>query len=144
MATCSSILAWKIPQTEELAGYSPRGCQESDMTEHNTSYRKERVTDKQKQWKQMQIFVFLNKGLGIALFCVCCFRWSRNKTERIPGNTAICECSASLASLEISAVVFLLLWVTGFLFAHLENVLLDKPTAHMGFFPMFSWILKML
>ena len=48
-ATCSGILAWKIPQTEELAGYSPRGCKESDMTEHNTSCRKERVTDKQKQ-----------------------------------------------------------------------------------------------
>ena len=23
MATCSSILAWRIPWTEELAGYSP-------------------------------------------------------------------------------------------------------------------------
>ena len=26
MATCSSILAWEIPWTEELAGYSPWGC----------------------------------------------------------------------------------------------------------------------
>ena len=25
MATCSSILAWRIPWTEELAGYSPWG-----------------------------------------------------------------------------------------------------------------------
>ena len=33
MATYSSILAWIIPWTEELAGYSPWGCKESDMTE---------------------------------------------------------------------------------------------------------------
>ena len=26
MATRSSILAWEIPWTEELAGYSPWGC----------------------------------------------------------------------------------------------------------------------
>ena len=34
MATHSSILAWRIPWTEEhLAGYSPWGPKESDMTE---------------------------------------------------------------------------------------------------------------
>ena len=34
MATHSSILAWRIPWTEELlAGYSPWVCKESDMTE---------------------------------------------------------------------------------------------------------------
>ena len=33
MATHSSILAWRIPWTEGLGGYSPRGCKESDMTE---------------------------------------------------------------------------------------------------------------
>ena len=32
MATHSSILAWKIPWTEELVGYSPWGHKESDMT----------------------------------------------------------------------------------------------------------------
>ena len=32
MATHSSTLAWKIPWTEEPAGYSPRGHKESDMT----------------------------------------------------------------------------------------------------------------
>ena len=26
MVTHSSILAWRIPWTQELAGYSPRGC----------------------------------------------------------------------------------------------------------------------
>jgi len=34
MATHSSILAWRIPWTEEpVAGYSPRGRKESDTTE---------------------------------------------------------------------------------------------------------------
>ena len=33
MATCSSILAWKIPWTEETGGYSPWGHKQSDMTE---------------------------------------------------------------------------------------------------------------
>ena len=30
----SSILAWKIPRTENLAGYTPQGHKESDTTEH--------------------------------------------------------------------------------------------------------------
>ena len=30
MATHSSILAWRIPWTEEAGGYSPRGCKELD------------------------------------------------------------------------------------------------------------------
>ena len=33
MATHSSILAWRIPWTEELADYSPWGRKELDMTE---------------------------------------------------------------------------------------------------------------
>ena len=32
-ATHSSILAWKIPRTEEPGGHSPRGPKELDMTE---------------------------------------------------------------------------------------------------------------
>ena len=34
MATYSSILAWRIPWTEETVGYSPRGCKGLDMTEY--------------------------------------------------------------------------------------------------------------
>ena len=34
MATHSSILAWRIPWTEDLAGYSPWSFKELDMTEH--------------------------------------------------------------------------------------------------------------
>ena len=36
METHSSILAWKIPQTEEPSG--PWGCKESDMTEHTHTH----------------------------------------------------------------------------------------------------------
>ena len=35
MATLSSILAWEIPWGQrKLAGYSPWGVKESDITEH--------------------------------------------------------------------------------------------------------------
>ena len=33
MATPSGTLAWKMPWMEELSGYSPWGCKESDTTE---------------------------------------------------------------------------------------------------------------
>ena len=33
MATHSNILAWRIPWTEELAGYSPQSHKELDMIE---------------------------------------------------------------------------------------------------------------
>ena len=36
MATHSSILAWRIPQTEDPGGCRPWGCKESDMTERLT------------------------------------------------------------------------------------------------------------
>ena len=38
MATHSSILACRIPWTEEPAGYSPWGHKESDTTEHTHIY----------------------------------------------------------------------------------------------------------
>ena len=37
MATHSRILAWEIHGQRSLAGYSPWGCEESDMTEHKSS-----------------------------------------------------------------------------------------------------------
>ena len=36
VATHSSILAWRIPRTEKLAGYSPWDCKQLDMTERLT------------------------------------------------------------------------------------------------------------
>ena len=34
MADHSGIPAWRIPWTEDLAGYSPWGCKELDMIKH--------------------------------------------------------------------------------------------------------------
>ena len=39
MAPHSSTLAWKIPWTEEPAGYSSWGLEELDTTEHNNNKR---------------------------------------------------------------------------------------------------------
>ena len=39
MATQSIILAWKIPGQRNLAGYSPWGGKQSDMTEHAHIYK---------------------------------------------------------------------------------------------------------
>ena len=36
MATYSSILAWRIPRTEDPGGLQSTGCKESDMTERLT------------------------------------------------------------------------------------------------------------
>ena len=38
MATHSNILAWRIPQTEELDGLQSTGCKESDSTERSSSF----------------------------------------------------------------------------------------------------------
>ena len=40
MAAHSSVLAWRIPWTEEPGGYSPGGRKESDTTEHDTVHIK--------------------------------------------------------------------------------------------------------
>ena len=36
MATHSSVLAWRIPWTEEPGGHTPWGCQELDIIEQLT------------------------------------------------------------------------------------------------------------
>ena len=43
MATHSSILAWRIPQSEEPGGYSPWNHRESDTTEHAHMHVKSQV-----------------------------------------------------------------------------------------------------
>ena len=37
MATHSSILAWRIPWTEEPGSHSPQGCKELDTTDRTES-----------------------------------------------------------------------------------------------------------
>ena len=41
MATHFSILAWKIPWTEESGELSPWGCKESDRTDHEGTHIQE-------------------------------------------------------------------------------------------------------
>ena len=43
IATHSSILAWRIPLTEEPGGYGPSGHKELDMTEWQAQIYKGRV-----------------------------------------------------------------------------------------------------
>ena len=56
MATHSSILAWKIPWTEEPVGYSPWGCKESDTTEQFLYH--ELHMDFQYPWFKSVIFCY--------------------------------------------------------------------------------------
>ena len=51
MATHYSMLAWKIPWTEELVGYSSLGCKELDLTEHTHPHT---PMLKHKHWIQKQ------------------------------------------------------------------------------------------
>ena len=46
MATHSSILAWEIPWTESLEGYSPWGHKELDMTDGLTHTHTNTLTQK--------------------------------------------------------------------------------------------------
>ena len=46
MASHSSILAWKIPWTEEPGGLQSMGPQESNMTEHTHTHTQPLVTKK--------------------------------------------------------------------------------------------------
>ena len=55
MAIHFSILAWRIPWTERnLAGYSPLGCKELDMTEGLTFFRASQVAQWVKNAPAMQ------------------------------------------------------------------------------------------
>ena len=44
LATHSSVLAWRIPWTEEPGGYSPRARKESDLTETHSLYQTNNLT----------------------------------------------------------------------------------------------------
>ena len=48
MKTHSSMLAWIIPWTEELAGSSPWGSKESDTNEHTHTHTHTHTTAQQK------------------------------------------------------------------------------------------------
>ena len=61
IATHSSLLAWKIPWTEELCRlYSPWGCKESDTTEQLT----------------LSLFTFMKKAVQFMLSCFSHVLWN--------------------------------------------------------------------
>ena len=43
MAAHFSILAWKIPRTEEPGRLQPKGCKEADTAEHSIARQKENL-----------------------------------------------------------------------------------------------------
>ena len=59
MATHCNILAWKSHGQRTLAGYSPRGCKESDMTKQLTL-----SSNNNKIWR---IFPFLKINMKILI-----------------------------------------------------------------------------
>ena len=74
MATHSNIMAWKIPQ-RSLAGYSPWGHKELDMTEHACG-QKERERRKERKRKRMLRAYKLGPSLLVArevIFRSSCF-----------------------------------------------------------------------
>ena len=58
MATCSSILVWKIRWTEELAGYSPWGQKQLDVTERAHTH-----THTHTHYDTGQFFLFLSNSI---------------------------------------------------------------------------------
>ena len=55
MATCSGILAWKIPCME---GYRPWGFKQSDMTEHSTCFSSELYSHTSRCLLDISTFLF--------------------------------------------------------------------------------------
>ena len=85
MAIHSSTLAWKIPWTESLVGYSPWGCKESDTTErlHFHIHFSQRVL---MSWKP-----FLTSKWGYLI-----------KAEHVFISNVLCCCSVAKSYLTLS------------------------------------------
>ena len=73
MATHSSILAWKIPWTESLMGYSPWGNKESERTERLTLslFKQQPTTTKQilgqQNWSGVLRIIYIWDKLEVTL-----------------------------------------------------------------------------
>ena len=63
MAAYSSMLAWISHGQRSLAGYSPEGCKESDVTEANTHTHTHTHTQTATRWQQVAIVTAANKDL---------------------------------------------------------------------------------
>ena len=81
MAPDSSTLAWKIPWTEELVGFSPQGCKESDTADHillTIQMHVHNITAWRRQWQPTPVFLPAeSQGRGSL---VGCRLWGRTES----------------------------------------------------------------
>ena len=69
MATHSSVLAWRIPWTEEPGGYSPRDCKESDTTERMST-----------QHTALKLAKLLNINISHLFSYRLLFKWNNDRS----------------------------------------------------------------
>ena len=67
METHSSILAWRIPWTEEPGDYSQQGCKELDWATERLRTAPKACLERIKK------SLFFSVHLNVTLFCVCVF-----------------------------------------------------------------------
>ena len=69
MASYFSILAWKIPWTEDLGGLQSMGCKESDMTQHSSATTKKKIMPYMTTWINLEDIMLSvtsqNKGTNV-------------------------------------------------------------------------------
>ena len=112
MATHSSILAWRIPRTEETVGYSPQSHKESNTTEatqHAGRHSTVQTDDKS--------YIHLLIGTEVFLFCfvwlvslffylsVCVQSWSQHAS--LCSGDELCSCVLQAHQWHCSGVVSL-------------------------------------
>ena len=78
MATHSSILAWRIPWTEEPGGFSPWGHKGGDMTEHT------HITSPQLQgWSRARLII---QNPVLLILSSTCVTWLFSEAGALGGN----------------------------------------------------------
>ena len=83
MATYSSILAWRVPWTEEPVGYSPWGCKGLDMTEYVCTH--EPQSEKQK-FSGLNLSKRLEKRKKLGMMTQICLVWATEYVIMISEN----------------------------------------------------------
>ena len=82
MATHSSILAWRIPWTEELAGYSPWGHKESNATEQHFHFFFSIWTFDLRKTDLALRFTSMLRSVRIFCYLFKILKWLQNKQRR--------------------------------------------------------------
>ena len=102
MATHSSVLAWRIPRTEETAGCSPWGCKGSDVTEQLSTHAS---TLRWGKTAGVGALLFLHRGVRVGLFNTVKFEQRPEGSQAQPrghlGEEGSCEREQQQKSLEV-------------------------------------------